>query len=38
MNIIANLLSNTATNVAENGSSACIGFVWEEAVCPEEIL
>lgn len=38
MNIFANLLSETAASVAENGSSACIGFIFEEPSCPEEIL
>ncbi len=38
MNILANILSSTATNLANTSTSACAGFVWEEPVCPEEIL
>lgn len=38
MNILANLLSETTTKVAETSNSECFGFVFEEPVCPEEIL
>lgn len=38
MEFLANLVSNTAAKVANNGSVACVGWIWEEPVCPEEIL
>ncbi|MCI8574915.1 MAG: cyclic lactone autoinducer peptide [Bacilli bacterium] len=38
MNFLANLLSDTASKVANTGSVACVGWIWEEPVCPEEIL
>ncbi|MCI8394432.1 MAG: cyclic lactone autoinducer peptide [Bacilli bacterium] len=38
MNIFANLLSNVTSFLANTGSSACIGLVFEEPACPEEIL
>ena len=38
MNILANILSSTDTNLANKSTSACAGVVWEEPVCPEEIL
>ena len=38
MKTLATVLSNAATKVAKEGSMACIGLVWEEPVCPEEML
>ena len=38
MNLIANVLSNAATKVAKEGSMKCIGFFFDEPVCPEEML
>lgn len=38
MDILANVLSDVATNVAETSNSACPGLIFEEPVCPEEIL
>lgn len=38
MNILANVLADVTTNVAETSNSECAGFIFEEPVCPEEIL
>lgn len=38
MNFLAKLLSGVATQAADEGSTACIGLIWEEPTCPEEIL
>lgn len=38
MNILANLLSSTATNVANTATSTCLMYVWDEPTAPEEIL
>jgi len=38
VNFLANLLSGAASNAADTGSMACIGFFWDEPVCPEELL
>ncbi|MCI8467244.1 MAG: cyclic lactone autoinducer peptide [Bacilli bacterium] len=38
MNFLANLLSGTASKLANTGSQASVGWIWEEPVCPEEIL
>jgi len=38
VNIFANLLSGVASFLANTGSSACFGFIFEEPSCPEEIL
>lgn len=38
MNILSNILSTTATNVAETATSACILYMWDEPVAPDEIL
>lgn len=38
MNILANILSATATNLAETATDACILYMWDEPVAPDEIL
>lgn len=38
MNIIANVLSDVASEVADTATSACLLFMWDEPVAPEEIL
>ena len=38
MNILADVLSSTATNVAETATEACILFMWDEPIAPDEIL
>lgn len=38
MNILANILLDASMNVATAGSSECIGAIFEEPTCPEEIL
>jgi len=38
LNILANILSATATNFAESATNACILYMWDEPVAPDEIL
>lgn len=38
MDFLAKILAGVTLNAAENGSSKCFGWVWEEPTCPEEIL
>ncbi len=38
MNILANILSDAATNVADTATSACYLYMWDEPTAPEEIL
>lgn len=35
---IANILANTSVCLAESSNTSCAGWVFEEPVCPEEIL
>lgn len=38
MNILANVLANLSTNFAEKSANYCVGYIFEEAICPEELL
>lgn len=38
MNVLADVISEVATNVASTGSSECFWFGWDEPECPQELL